>query len=338
MKINIIPDQVWIDINQLKIDIEYQPAYLHIPMTFSHIFNDRYTQISLRLELMFSKVKVGSHTHTLELLPGIRSELYTFEFVLSPELSRLIETEREKSRIEDIVWKLSINAKVRYRSTNYAPMGGDSSISTEAYLKTPITEWKKALGLMNYQLVLLPNELVDELETLREMWGFWKLDDVIAKFLEIYKGEWVGISQHFLMTLYETKSIRDKLAEFAEKSANLREVRVSSPYLDNTGTEYLIKMLKNRVKIKLITRKTDKKAHEDALSQLSQLGVEIKYDKMLHARVIIFDDVAAIISSADLDSEGLNNQKQAGILTLDKIVVRDAITFFDKVWEIAEKA
>jgi phosphatidylserine/phosphatidylglycerophosphate/cardiolipin synthase-like enzyme len=59
---------------------------------------------------------------------------------------------------------------------------------------------------------------------------------------------------------------------------------------------------------------------------------------MLHARLIIFDDIASIISSADLDSEGLNNQKQAGILLFDKIVVRDAITFFDKAWEMAEKA
>jgi hypothetical protein len=59
---------------------------------------------------------------------------------------------------------------------------------------------------------------------------------------------------------------------------------------------------------------------------------------MLHARLIIFDDIAAIIPSADLDSEGLNNQKQAGILSFDKIVVRDATTFFDKAWEMAEKA
>jgi len=147
----------------------------------------------------------------------------------------------------------------------------------------------------------------------------------------------VEISQQFLVTFYETKSIRDKLAEFADKSAILREVRVVSPYIDNTGAEYLVKMLKNKVKIKLLTRKPDKKAQEDALSILSQLGAEIRYDKMLHARMIIFDDIAAVISSADLDSEGLNNQKQAGILTLDKIVVRDAITFFDKAWEMAEK-
>lgn len=167
--------------------------------------------------------------------------------------------------------------------------------------------------------------------------GFWTIDGVITKFLEIYKGESVETSQQFLVTLHETKTIRDKLAELAEKSANLREVRISSPYLDNTGAEYIAKMLRNKVKVKLITRKTDKKAHEDALSMLRQLGAEIRYDKMLHARIIIFDDVAAIILSADLDSEGLNNQKQAGVFTIDKIVVRDAITFFNKAWDSAEK-
>jgi len=61
---------------------------------------------------------------------------------------------------------------------------------------------EKALGLANYQLVPLPNELLDELETLRKKWGFWKIDDVIAKFLDIYRGGACGdistISSHFL--------------------------------------------------------------------------------------------------------------------------------------------
>ena len=337
MRIDIISNQVWIDIDQPTITTEYQPASLTFPMTFSHVFGDRYTEFFLNLELKFSKVKVGSHTFHLELLQGMRNETHRLEFTLFPELLYLIESEREKLRVEDITWRLGIKGKIRYRSTSGSLMG-ENPIGLEHEFKTSISEWKAALGLAGYQLIPLPNELLDELETLRRKWGFWKIDDVITKFLDIYKGEPVGISQQFLVTFYETKSIRDKLAEFADKSANLREVRISSPYLDNTGAEYLVKMLKNRVKVKLITRKGDKKAQEDALNMLNQLGAEIRYDKMLHARIIIFDDVAAIISSADLDSEGLNNQKQAGILTLDKIVVRDAITFFDKAWEMAEKA
>ena len=338
MRIDIMLNQVWIDIDQPKINIEYQPVWLTFPATFSHVFSDRSTEFLLDLELKFSKVRLGSYPFRLELLPGMRSERCFLEFPLLPELLHIIELEREKLHVEDITWKLGISCEVRFKSTSGSPMGGNT-VKTECEFKTSIAEWKEALGLMNYQLILISNELLNELEALRQKWGFWKIDDVITKFLDIYKGEQVGISQQFLVTFYETKSIRDKLAEFAEKSANLREVRVASPYLDNTGAEYLVKMLKNRVKVKLITRKaTDNKAHVDALSILSQLGAEIRYDKMLHARMIIFDDIAAIISSADLDSEGLNNQKQAGVLTLDKIVIRDAITFFDKTWEMAEKS
>jgi hypothetical protein len=339
MRVEIILNQVWADIEHPTFDTNSQPASLILPISFNHIFSDRYTEFSLklRLELKFSKIKVGSQILHLELPPGMRNEKYDIEFLLLPELSQLIESERERSRVEDITWVLKIEGKIRYR---YATGGfaGENPINISCEFKTPITEWKKVLGLIDYQLILLPRELVDELETLRKKWGFWKIDDVIMKFLDVYKGEQVGISQQFLVTFYETKSIRDKLAEFADKSANFREVRVASLYLDNTGAEYLIKMLKNKVKIKLLTRKKGEKAHEDALSILKQLGAEIRYDNMLHARLIIFDDIAAIISSADLDSEGLNNQKQAGILSFDKIVVRDAITFFDKAWEMAEKA
>jgi hypothetical protein len=223
------------------------------------VFGDRYTEFFLNLELKFSKVRVVSHTFRLELLPGMRSETQSLEFMLFPELLYFIEAERERLRLEDITWKLSIKCKVRYRSTGGSPMG-ENFINIEPEFKTSITEWKGALGLANYQLIPLPNELLDELETLRRKWGFWKIDDVLTKFLEIYKGEQVGISQQFLVTFYETKSIRDKLAEFADKSVNLKEVRISSPYLDNTGTEYLVKMLKNKVKIRLITRKADKKS------------------------------------------------------------------------------
>jgi hypothetical protein len=340
VRIDIQPGYLWIDIDQPKVDTEYQPPFLTIPIDFAHAFTDRFTELSLKfgLELGFSKVKIASQTLHLVLTPDVRSEKYNLEFPLYPGLLQLIESERIRSRVEDISWRLSIEGKAYYRPTSgYSISISVTPISRMLEFKTSIAEWKRVLGLTNYQLILLSNELVVELESLRRKWGFWKIDDVIAKFLEVYRGERIEITQQFLVTFYETKSIRDKLAEFADKSAHLREVRVASPYLDNMGAEYLIKMLKNGVKVKVLTRKPDKKAHDDAVSILRQLGAEVKFDRMLHARMVIFDDIAVIVSSADLDSEGLSNQKQAGILSFDKIVVRDAITFFDKTWEMAEE-
>jgi len=253
------------------------------------------------------------------------------------ELSQLIENEREKIRAEDLKFSLIIEGEVNYYSIPHESFMGSNPIRHVESLNFSLSEWKKALGLTEHQLIPLSNDVVSELEDLRRKWGFWKIEDVITKFLEFYKGEKVEISQQLLVTLYETKTIRDKIAEFAQKSAIFKEVRIISPYLDNTGVEHIMKMLKNKVDVKLITRKPDKKAHADALTVLKGMGASIKTDNMMHARLIIFDDVAAIISSADLDSEGLNNQRQIGILTTDKITINDAIAFFDKVWEVASE-
>lgn len=269
--------------------------------------------------------------------PGSRQEELTVKIPLYSDLLHLIEEERERMRAEDLRFTLIIGGMVRQSSPSGSYMGMTSISRRDVQLNLSLSEWKKALGLMDHQLVLLSDTVISELEDLRRKWGFWRMEDVIAKFLEFYKGEKPIISQQLLVTLFEAKTIRDKLAEATEKSANLREVRIISPYLDNTGAEYIIKMLKNRVNVKLITRKSDKKAQEDAITMLKNLGAEVKVDKMMHARVVIFDDIAAIISSADLDSEGLNNQRQMGIFTTDKVVVKDAITFFDKAWELAEK-
>jgi hypothetical protein len=64
--------------------------------------------LRLRLELKFLKIKVGSQTLYLELPPGMRNEKYDTEFLLLPELSQLIESERERTRAEDITWRLKV--------------------------------------------------------------------------------------------------------------------------------------------------------------------------------------------------------------------------------------
>jgi phosphatidylserine/phosphatidylglycerophosphate/cardiolipin synthase-like enzyme len=59
---------------------------------------------------------------------------------------------------------------------------------------------------------------------------------------------------------------------------------------------------------------------------------------MAHARLIIFDEDAVIITSADLDVEGLDNQRQIGIYTIDKNIIRTCKTFFNRLWEEASSS
>jgi hypothetical protein len=53
MRVEMSPNQVWADVEHPTFDTDSQPASLILPISFNHIFSDRYTEFSLRLELEF---------------------------------------------------------------------------------------------------------------------------------------------------------------------------------------------------------------------------------------------------------------------------------------------
>ena len=255
---------------------------------------------------------------------------------LSTDVLNLIESFRQKNKYDDIMLNVKINGLYLawpVRPQQAAPFDV-KSFSHGISFSLGIAEWKKALGLIEHRITLLDTETIDKLDGLRRKWGLWRVEDVIQKFVEAYEGIGIKMTHQFLATMIDSKTIRDKIAELAS-SPRWREVSAISPYIDNTGAEYLLKIARNGAKVKIITRKPDNKAQSDALEALKQNGIEIKIHKMAHARMIVFDDLVAIVSSADLDSQGLNNQRQAGIFTTDKTVVRDAMVFFEKLWNEA---
>ncbi len=333
MRFDIIPGNVWMEISQFK--IEGEPPAIKMIIRAGHTYTDR--RCELRLNLVVSAWNNPVGTAKVDLFiphaPSREAKQDTL-IILSGDIIRTIESLRQRNRAEDIIFNIRITG--HYIAWSISPhqiapleMG---NISTSDNFRVSISEWKNALGLAKHRLVLLDSSLVDKLEELRRKWGLWRIEDVMYKLIEVYEGVGIEITHQLLVTLIDSKTIRDKIDELS-KLPKWKEVRCISLYLDNTGIEYLIRMIRNGTKVKVITRNSDKKAHRDALETLKKLGAEIKVHPMAHARMIIFDDLAAIISSADLDSEGLNNQRQAGIYTTDKTVVRDAIVFFDKLWD-----
>jgi hypothetical protein len=67
----------------------------------------------------------------------------------------------------------------------------------------------------------------------------------------------------------------------------------------------------------------------DALQRL--LGKGFKPEPLLHARLYIIDN-EVLISSADITSEQLEKEFNAGIWTRDEETVEEAIKFFDNLW------
>lgn len=335
MKHDIVPGQISIEVSEKGFDKEVIPPLVELTIVTDHMFNDRRCDYQIDLSLFYHKVFIGSYPFRITQIWGQRNHVENARFPIPIELIKFMEDSRQSSNEEDLTLSYVLNGRVTQFNQQGGYMGQAEQKDVKGSdLRISLPQWKEVLGMTNSILVPISSKVMEKLEKIRKNWNMWTIDSVISRFLDVYGEESLSISQQFLTTFEETKTIRDKLAELSEKSASYREVRVISPYIDNTGAEYLIKMLKNKVKVKIITREKDtKKAQTESIATLKSLGAEVKINTMCHARITVFDDVAAIVSSADLDGEGLNNQKQAGIFTIDKTVVQDLVTFFDKNWQ-----
>ena len=113
------------------------------------------------------------------------------------------------------------------------------------------------------------------------------------------------------------------LAEYA-KSCNSRML-IGSPYV-NDGIICLTNLVPKSVSRTLVTR-TDLRdfavgaSNLDTLCTLAQDGVEICSLSNLHAKIYIFDNTSALITSANATFSGLYHNLECGIGTNDKFVV-----------------
>ena len=113
------------------------------------------------------------------------------------------------------------------------------------------------------------------------------------------------------------------------------EIRILSPYIEILHDE-LIKLIteKTELTFKMITRpKDDKGVNRKVIDQLNKYsGGNCKSNWKIHSRMVIVDKHEVLISSSDLDRNGLIDQYNAGIWTSDKETVEAAIKFFENIW------
>ena len=113
------------------------------------------------------------------------------------------------------------------------------------------------------------------------------------------------------------------------------EIRILSPYIEILH-DVLIKLIteKTKLSIKMITRpKDDKGVNRKVIDQLNKYtGGNCKSNWKIHSRMVIVDKHEVLISSSDLDRNGLIDQYNAGIWTSDKETVEAAIKFFENIW------
>jgi hypothetical protein len=104
-----------------------------------------------------------------------------------------------------------------------------------------------------------------------------------------------------------------------------------SPLLDK-----FYSILEKGCQLRLITRKELDKESEDATIRIAKLNPEfVRVHKTAQGRLLVVGNKEAVISSADLKSDSLDINYEAGICTNNPVVIEDVIRFFDKIWDEA---
>lgn len=137
------------------------------------------------------------------------------------------------------------------------------------------------------------------------------------------------------------KEIHDKITEMLNRAEN--EVLICSLRIDMLY-EKIINLSQNDVNFKIITRNGSeargvrKKIKKNVLEllKISTKG-SLRINDVLHSRLVIIDKKEVLITSADLTRDQLIDEFNAGIWTKNKKVLKQAILFFENLWDLSEE-
>lgn len=281
------------------------------------------------------------------LLGSILQENETFTLNLELDHTKLnaIELARRKLSIPKKEVGLSLKGMVLYRSKENITLHNDLiSIHyrnyTENHIRITENDWLEYLKMWGKGIRTI-TVFNNSAKRLQEMWqkvGATSDEDFIEKLYEnqielgtLKKGE--KISQYFICTLPDERSIKDKAREILNRVASNKASALICGWVGSTLEPDVQNILKNGGEVKIICRPEEPgKEVKDVLERIKKSGADIKKDKMMHARVIVGDE-ECMIMSADMNTFSLDSSREAGVYTTDPVVSERAKRFFEKVWE-----
>jgi hypothetical protein len=128
--------------------------------------------------------------------------------------------------------------------------------------------------------------------------------------------------------------------KFISELPRTKKLRIISPFVG----EQIIRNIQGRFnfnELELITRYNLQDfatglSSLDALKFSTENGAKIYGINNLHSKIYIFDDRAAIVSSANLSMGGLITNYECGLYTTDSIVISGLHSYFDKLLSMCE--
>jgi hypothetical protein len=195
-------------------------------------------------------------------------------------------------------------------------------------------DWLKSWG-KETRLVSLSGSVVKRFDELKTAWKINDDSELVSLMTDRLRETQFEKKDEFLCTLPHTRTIESRIKDMLTRASSASEVMIAG-WVDQVLEPAIKQLAERKVAIRLIipkgATKLPSREVKDALSRVAGYGVQVRENDWLHGRVLIIDDNEAVVSSADLKTDSLAKNREAGIYTTDPTTVRHVAEFFDIVW------
>lgn len=114
-----------------------------------------------------------------------------------------------------------------------------------------------------------------------------------------------------------------------------KELIIVTPWIGSGhhGFDRLLDCINRGVSVKLVCRpiSENNSKHLDAVETLMKLGATVLFDPVLHAKMIITDSIALLVSSANLIFSSQGRNHEAGIVTEERQLIKPALEYLEEL-------
>ena len=115
------------------------------------------------------------------------------------------------------------------------------------------------------------------------------------------------------------------------------DLKIITPYIDMSLVSELLQKHNHGVHVEIITRSKNDftgKGAEEAFVHISKaLDENHKINEHIHSRVIVRDELEALVSSADLTHDSLLGQFNVGVIVSEPIIINKLLEYFKTTWQ-----
>jgi len=286
--------------------------------------------------LYLGRETAGEKTQSI---PAGGSAQFRSYFELGYEKLAYIDRAMEKDIESDIRFEIEVyldywedlgskdNADLRKHGSETISIR-DVSIPRSHWVKW-LSHWGKDVAM-----ITISGLLVKQLDELKQKTGALDYDDLIGIIVGKCREAPAAIENQFICTLPTKRTISEKLSMILQDVEGIKDVLLTG-YIDGAMIPLLSKLLQTGISVRVVTRPVTResgKGVQDAMRQLRKMNAQIKENRMIHARVVIAGEKHVAISSADLKTDSLSENREAGVYSADPAIVAAARRFFEEVW------